>query len=326
MLVPFAIEAEAIAGEAHWTQRELRGHHDALLRAWKRIGLFVFDGEHLSSSRLRQAIDDIGEGSVLRGRWADFVQRAPVVAGGPYWTGDLDAAALEGLSKVAKICFARDAQVDALDSEAKALHLELLTLAGTGACNGFSDGELAAALHIRQGDGAREVWERRFAPLAASTSDRLKRVSIVDSYAVTRYVLEQKEELTRFLTYLSASAQKNKHVAVYGLKPFRRIEDRSVPVSDNELVAALSRLRDNDALSKIASLTVYLAGGQRINRDRFVLFGDHYVWDLGHGLEPFEADIVTRDCSAGLKTWEAAKSYADIIDGMAGDIRSLQIW
>jgi hypothetical protein len=275
---------------------------------------------------LKQAIDGIGEGSILRGRWNDFVQRVPTVAGGQHWKGDLDATTLNDLSKVARICFARDAQVEALETEAHALQLELLTLAGTGACNGFSEGERAAALHIRQGDSAREVWERRFAPLAAATSDRLKRVSVVDPYAITRFVLEQREELTRFLTYLSASAQKSKHVAVFGLKPYRKVEDRNVPVHESEIIAALQRLRDNGALSKIASLTVYLAGGQRINRDRFVMFGDNYVWDLGHGLEPFDADIVTRDCSAGLKTWEAARSYAEIIDGMAKDIRPLQIW
>jgi hypothetical protein len=322
MLVPFAIEAEAIAGEAHWTPRELRGHHDALLRAWKRIGLFVFDGEHLSNSRLRQAIDDIGEGSVLRGRWNDFVQRVPVVAGGQLWRGDLDATTLDGLSKVAKICFARNAQVEALEAEAKALKLELITLASTGACNGFTAGEQAAALHIRQGDGAREVWEQRFAPLAGASSDRLKRVSIVDPYAVTRHVIERKEELTRFLTYLSASSVKAKHVSVYALSPFR--DNRPIP--PGEIIADLQRLRDNNALPRIASLTVYLAGGQRINRDRFVMFGDHYVWDLGHGLEPFEADFVTRDCAVSLKTWDAAKSYADIIDSMTADVRAIHIW
>lgn len=322
MLVPFTIEPEAIAGEAHWTQRELRGHHDALLRAWKRIGLFVFDGEHLSSSRLRQAIDDVEDGSVLRGRWNDFVQRVPVVAGAPHWAGELNTTGLDGLSKVARVCFARGAKVDELEAEARALKLEILTLAGSGACNGFTDGEQAASLHIRQGDGAREIWERRFAPLAASTSDRLKQVSIVDPYAVIRLHLNQKEELVRFLTYLSASAKKGKHVHLFANSPFR--DNRPVPV--NEIVTALRGLRDNGALPRISSLTVYLAGGQRVNRDRFVMFGDHYVWDMGHGLEPFETDIVTRDCSVGLKTWEAAKSYAEIIDGMAADINPLRIW
>lgn len=322
MLVPFAIEADAIAGEAHWTPRELRGHHDALLRAWKRIGLFVFDGEHLSASRLRQAIDGIGEGSVLHGRWNDFVQRVPVLAGGEHWAGRLDAETLNGLSQVASVCFTRDAQADALEAAAQALGLELLTLAGTGACNGFANGECNAALHIRQGESAREVWEQRFSSLAAATSDRLKRVSIVDSYVITRHVVDHKEELTRFLTYLSASSQKSKHVSVYAQSPYR--DNRPIP--DGEVAATLRHLRDNDSLPKIASLTVYLAGGQRINRDRFVMFGDHYVWDLGHGLEPFDAHIVARNCAAALKTWDAAKSYSDIIDSMSGDIRAIPVW
>lgn len=322
MLVPFVIEPEAIAGEAHWTQRELRGHHDALLRAWKRIGLFVFDGENLGNSRLKQAIDGIAEGSVLRGRWNDFVQRVPATAGGQHWVGQLDATALDGLSRVAMICFTRIGQVDSLEAQAQALGLELLTLAGTGSCNGFAAGERNAALHIRHGDGAREVWERRFSSLAAANSDRLKRISVVDRYVIGRHVVDQTEELTRFLTYLSASSQRSKHVSVYALTPFR--DGKPVPV--DEVCRALDRLRDNDALPRIASLTVYLGGGQRVNPDRFVSFGDHYVWDLGHGLEPFEFDVVARDCSATLKTWDAAESYAKIIDDMSGDLRAIRVW
>ena len=322
MLVPFTIEAEALAGEAHWTPRELRGHHDALLRAWKRIGLFVFDGEHLSASKLKHAIDGIDEGSVLHKRWGDFVQRVPVLAGGEHWTGDLDAATLDGLSKVAKICFTRGFQVDVLEDAAQGLGLELLTLAGTAACNGFADGECNAALHIRQGDSAREVWERRFFPLAAATSDRLKRISIVDPYVITRLVNDQKEELARFLTYLSASSKKGKHVSVYAHLPYR--DSRPVPVG--EVIAKLQSLRGSAALEKISSLTLHLAGGQRINRDRFIVFGDHYVWDLGHGLESFDSDIVTRDCAATLKTWDAAKSYSDIIDSMSEDIQPIAVW
>lgn len=321
MLVPFAIEADAIGGEAHWTPRELRGHHDALLRAWKRIGLFVFDGEHLSTSRLRRAIDGIGEGSILHGRWNDFVQRVPVLAGGEHWAGQLDLGALNGLSQVARVCFTRDAQAAALEATAQGLGLELLTLAGTGACNGFTNGESSAAAHILQGDSTLEVWEQRFSPLAAATSDRLKRVSIVDSYVITRH-LEHREELTRFLTYLSASSQKSKHVSIYAQLPYR--DGRPIP--DSEVIATLRHLRADGQLPKIASLTVYLASGQRINRDRFVMFGDHYVWDLGHGLEPFDAHIVARTCAAALKTWDAAKSYSDIVDNMSGDIRAIPVW
>ena len=109
MLVPFAIEPTAIAGEERWTLRELRGHHDVLLKVWKRIGLFVFDGEHLSASALRQAIEAIHEGSIMRGRWNDFVLRAPSIAGGDRWLGTLEEPVLARLSEVVRVCFTTDA-------------------------------------------------------------------------------------------------------------------------------------------------------------------------------------------------------------------------
>jgi hypothetical protein len=321
MLVRFAIEPDSIAGEQRWSARELRGYHDALLKAWKRIGLFVFDGDHLSTSALRTAIEAVHDGSVMHGRWNDFVLRAPSVAGGERWPGNLEEPVLERLAEIARVCFTTDVKVDLYEAAGLALNLELLTLAGAGGCNSFALGERNAAAHIYQGERAEQVWAARFHPLAAALSDRLKRVTVVDPYVITRCLVDRRAELENFLTRLSYSTGRPKHVTVYSLWPY----ENDQRLGRLEIIEGLRPLHGRVGFERIASLTLRLASGNRIARDRFVMFGDSYVWDLGHGLEPFELDLVERTCSASLKTWEAAQSYGRVIDGMAG-VELLQIW
>lgn len=310
-----------MTGERHWTARELRGYHDALLKAWKRVGLFVFDGEHLSASSLRAAIEAVHDGSVMRGRWNDFVLKAPSIAGGQRWPGVLEEPVLSSLSEVARVCFTTDAKIGLYEACSEALHLELLTLAGVGGCNSFALAERNAATHIYKGERVDAVWLARFHPLAAALSDKLKRVIVVDPYVISRRLVNGTLDLDNFLAKLSESANKQKHVTVYSLWPYANGHAfRPQAITDG-----LSPLHRRPEFANIASLTLRLAGGAQISRDRFVMFGDSYVWDLGHGLEPFQTDSVERTCSASLKTWEAAESYGHVVDGMAR-ASSLFIW
>ena len=55
------------------------------------------------------------------------------------------------------------------------------------------------------------------------------------------------------------------------------------------------------------------------------MFGDKYVWDIGHVLEIFDAEIVTKNHTASLKTWETADSYGNWLDDLLTNDR-LEIW
>lgn len=322
MLVPFAIEADALVGEAHWSPRELRGHHTALLAAWKRIGLFVFDREFLSNSSLKQVIDTSLEGSVMHGLWHGFVERVPSIPGGDTWPGTMDAAVIPGLAGVVRVCFTKDASVDQFEAAAKALDLELLTIAGAGGCLGFSLGERRAAAVITQGEQVRNVWSQRFAPLAAARTDKLKQVSVVDPYSIQRQVVDGKVGLARFLSLLSESAQSRKNVTVYAKWPY----DGQQRVHRSRIVDSLSGMRNDWDLNRIGKLTVVLGNNAgQYPRERFIMFGETYVWDIGHVLEVFDSPIVTMDHTASLKTWDSAESYGRWLDELQPSER-LEIW
>jgi len=95
---------------------------------------------------------------------------------------------------------------------------------------------------------------------------------------------------------------------------------------DEEIADELRQLK----YENIASLTIWVAPkrDERENqKDRFVMFGDKYVWDLGHGLEPFEDATVQSNCSATLKTWESTGSYQVLLDAMQGiKTKRIKVW
>ena len=322
MLVPFVIEADALAGEERWTTRELRGHHEALLRAWKRIGLFVFDGQHLGNSALRQFIDASLEGSVMHGLWRGFVERAPSIPGGDKWPGAINEVVIPGLAEVARVCFTKDAAIDQFDAAAQAADLELLTIAGAGGCRGFAAGEQKAAAGIDQGESVRSVWLERFAPLAAARTDKLKNIYVSDPYSVERHIAEGKEGLARFLSLLSETAQSRKNVTVYAKWPYRDNQR----VSRELIIASLRQMRVNHDLGSISKFSVVLGNNaEQFPRERFIMFGETYVWEIGHVLEVFDAAIVTKKHNASLKTWESTEFYGKWLDDLQANER-LEIW
>lgn len=322
MLVPFAIDVDALTGEERWTDRDLREYHESLLIAWKRIGLFVFDGQHLSSSVLRRAIDAIHEGSVMHGLWRGFIDRAPAIPGGDRWSGTISNEVIPSLAEVARVCFTNDASRDQFETVAKETNIELLTIAGAGRCEGFATGERRAAEAITPGNSVRSVWVDRFGSLAAARTDKLKNISIVDPYAIERHINDGKEGLARFLSLLSESAQSRKNVTVYAKLPYRN----GSRVSNKEIVESLQGMRQQWRLESISKLTVVLGrNSEQYPRERFIMFGETYVWSIGHVLEVFDATIVTNTHDAALKCWGAAESYGVWLDGLQVHDR-LEIW
>ena len=67
------------------------------------------------------------------------------------------------------------------------------------------------------------------------------------------------------------------------------------------------------------------SNAEQYPRERFIMFGDKYVWDIGHVLEIFDAEIVTKNHTASLKTWETADSYGNWLDDLLTNDR-LEIW
>lgn len=322
MLVPFAIDAGALVGDPPLSKRDLLEAHEALLVAWKQIGLLVIDGEYASTSALQQAIDAVPVGSVLRGRWRDYVLRVPTLFGGEKWSGVLDEVSIQTLPKIARVCFTSSRKRDQIPEAIENETLELRSIVGPGGCRAFQSAKASSESHITAGDRAEEIWSNRFSALAAATAESFKLVRIIDRYIIGRHLNESKGELTRFLKLLSATAKKKKHVSVYTSRPIRD----QLKWSDAEIAAQLRPMSED--LQNIASLTIQIVSNwdvRRSQKDRFVMFGEKYVWDLGHGLEPFEDEIAQSNCSASLKTWESTNSYHEILDGLTSP-KQIRVW
>lgn len=322
MLVPFAIDSGALVADPPYSDFDLLEAHESLLTAWKQIGLLVIDGDYASTSALRLAIDAVPKGSVLHSRWRDFVLRAPTLVGGEKWRGVLNELSAPTLRELARVCFTSSSKRTQYQGTFSDANFELRSIWGVGGCRTFNRAIASSESHIREGERVEEIWSNRFSALAAATAESFKLVRIIDRYIIGRHLNESKGELTRFLKLLSATARKKKHVSVYTSRPIRD----QLKWSDAEIAAQLRPMRDE--LQNIASLTIQIVSNwdvRKSQKDRFVMFGDNYVWDLGHGLEPFEHATVQSNCSASLKTWESTNSYRKILDGLTSP-KQIRVW
>ena len=173
--------------------------------------------------------------------------------------------------------------------------------------------------HINKGDSTESIWKSRFEVLATSSNSCVKNVSIVDRYTVERQLAGENTELYRFLCYLGRSAKSRKNITVYSKWPYKN----SDAFREGEIIERMRQLIKDPDLKWIGSLTLIFPNPSP--KDRFVAFGENYVWDLGHGLEPFSGKHADNDCPATLKTWDNAHSYGKLLDDWIGDYR-IPLW
>ena len=92
-----------------------------------------------------------------------------------------------------------------------------------------------------------------------------------------------------------------------------------------EIEKGMRALSNDTELRWINSLTLQLFDKDSPN-DRFVAFGENYLWDLGHGLEPFVNEYARKDCSATFKTWDDTESYRKLLNDWRDDKFMIEIW
>ncbi len=85
-------------------------------------------------------------------------------------------------------------------------------------------------------------------------------------------------------------------------------------------------MRVGNDLELVSKLSVVLGNNaEQFPRERFIMFGETYVWEIGHVLEVFDAAIVTKKHNASLKTWESTEFYGKWLDDLQMNER-LEIW
>ncbi len=328
MLVPFVIESDAVSGEQHWNALELRSHQISLIRAWQRIGMLIFDGDFLSTCALKARFDTITDGHVQGGIWKGFVERAPSAAGGASWAGILEASSIGSLAEIARVCVTTKTNLEALDGAARSALLELQPLFNAANARTFREAERRSHSHIQAGASASDVWTERFKSLASATNPGLKQVFVIDAYAVQRQIVDGLPDLLNFMRHLGSSASSRKNVTIFSDWPYEQnmASGKSIRMSKPAIVRYFHDLRGDLNSPWIGSLTLRLFHGRNRQRDRFVMFGDNYAWDLGHGLEPFEKESVEKWCSATLKTWDNAETYRGIVESITVETEAIEIW
>ena len=318
MLVPFVVEPMVLSGERHWAPRELQAHLNSFMRNWKQIGLLIHDGQNITGSKFWKALEQQFEGKVEWKTWKECMRNTPSLPG-DLWTGDLQEAELEALATVARLCVTSPEKIEKITSGAP---LELRSLSDFANADALIAAEKLSNSHINKGDSTGSIWKSRFEALATSSNSYIKNVSIVDPYTVERQLRGEHTELHRFLCYLGRSASSRKNVTVYSKWPYRGKSDGQ---KNKEIIDRMYALRKDTNLDRIGSLTLRLFHKDPPN-DRFVAFGENYLWDLGHGLEPFVDEYALKDCSATFKTWDNAESYRKLLNDWRDDEFMIEIW
>ena len=322
MLVPFVIDSDSLAPDPAWTPAQQRACHNNLLNVWQRIGLLTHDGDAFAGSRLQQAVLRLPQN--LRPLWQEVLMRMPMIGTGSAWDGTVSAAGLSSFANAAQLVFVDDIRaevdfgLDANRDEGKQLvngvEVSICRLLAAGQASAFQSAFSLTGAHIEAGDTYQVTWDTRFRVLARAP---IKKIFIVDRYAVTQHVLCPQTKLSgfeRFLRLLDTTASSPRHVTLYSAWT----GDLHVKHMDDivaDIRPLLARLQTKN-IKRLRVCMVPNSGFRDDGHDRFIRFED-YVWDIGLGLEVFDGAYAAKRSAAGFKTGDAVAGYKQVEQDLA---------
>ncbi len=311
MLVPFVIDAESLALDLTWSPTTLRACHHQLLEAWERAGLLVHDGKRFEDSTLNRAILDLPQN--LRLLWQAMLARSPPVPCTNDWDGSVSRSRVQDLCSFSKLALVDDihaevefeftADQDEIPFNAdNARRFVVCRLQAVQRASVVQEAYAIAQRNIEIGERYQDIWSSRFCGLASAPSSALKKVAIVDRYAMERHFRcpqDQLSGLERFLRLLDEDAGGPRYVTLYSARTSEPAV-RSISDIETEMHTVFRRLPKK----KVKRLTVHMVPNNEFGsnaRDRYIRFGS-YVWELGHGLDIFEGPAARHLCQASLKS------------------------
>lgn len=312
MLVSFVIDVDSLAPDPNWSPSTLRACHHQLLDVWERIGLLVHDGERFEDSGLNRAVGNLPQN--LRVLWLEMLERSPSVPCKNDWDGSVSRSFVPKLCSIAALGLVDDTRAEvefgfteeqdeisftpAGAQDFTLCRLQTVQQAGVVQAR-FS----VSHRNIETGERYQDIWSSRFRSLASAPSPLLKRITIVDRYAIERHFRPRPQDqlsgLERFLRLLDEDAGGPRYVTLYSAWT-SAIADRHARDVETEMDEALRKLRDKN----LKRLTIHMVPNAvfgEIARDRYVRF-HRYVWELGHGLDIFEGPAASHSCQASFKS------------------------
>lgn len=295
MLVPFALEPEAVNVSDGATAQILAQHH-VFLQTWIDLGLLIRPAQ--DADGLLSVIESMPQS--FRTRWKKALKHARTICGPDGWRG------LQQVENIKDLDALKDCAELALVDETTAmvsleipeeepgrhfsdLNLEVCKFDCVALSHKISDVEALSETGIRRGDKIVDVWNKRFRALARSS----RFVTVVDRYALTDGA--GLAGLERFLKELDGAGRNT------CLTVFASIES----CNDEDAASnALVQIRPKLSRGGIREIQLYLVPDREFRRvhDRYVRF-ERSVCELGEGLSVLASrdNKVFRDCSFNFK-------------------------
>jgi hypothetical protein len=204
VIVPFAIDSEALAFSAGSDIAAHLAVHRRLLNTWRSVGVLVHGGDRFAQSELARHVSDLPQ--QVKVLWQKALKTHRLLGAGASWTP------LSSFTTQAELALVRDRfDVGCLD-DTRAVCLEIpldkvsVTIDGQGPeicrwsladqADSFVRALAAAEVPIPRGEPVDKIWRERFLPSAQLCR---KSVAIIDRYAVSNHI-QGRGGLARFLS------------------------------------------------------------------------------------------------------------------------------
>lgn len=317
MLVPFIVNPDSLAGDQGWSPAQLANCHLSLIDVCSSMGLLIHDSSSFSTSKLQTAIHQLPQ--KIRPLWLEVLSRMPmIVSDNDRWSGAVESKDSEHFPGSTEVAFVDDAiaEVEFGLSEHDLsspcfpnTNVEVCRIGSSSQSFKFKSAIATSALHIEAGESYGKIWSERFQNLARAP---IKKISIVDRYAIEQQFKTESFELSgiaRFLRMLNAEGNSDKYVTLFSAWT-ESLSGKKISDIESEMQSILDGLA-NGSLKRIKVIMVAnnIFGVQA--HDRFIRF-EHFVWDMGRGLEVFGGAVNSKRSSASFKSGIAISSYSKI--------------